>query len=602
MGQSLSHSSPLSSSSPPIFHPYTSSSLNDTGTSDVPSVSTRSRRLSSFSLKFSRKHKRNHHFFNPLRRSSHRNSLQEQLSRSELPHIASRVDYIPLQDSDSDSRSPNRSSQASSTSSARRNTVPLNQGLYPPPAGSQTPISLPDLGDSRRHQLAGQTLRQLQESTATTSTISASDNSNIIPNDDTPPSNEYYEHLRRAILDPDPGFDGLRHSRRRHIVNEQYENVVRDMDIGMVVQFQTLSTLLESVTISTLRRLLQNDPSAANSETETLSQDEIMSRYNGTRIDRTNLTDEEDDANVEDTTFAEFLVGLNSEHLLQRELGSQAGQGQNLSFFRAFQFSSSSVPRNETAVVPAMIVGLISVNSQNWRHSNDVNADEDNDTISADSIISHVTNPFEAAGIPLSGSAAPPSRSSSNYSETASTPTQPEEHSLPPNTYRSWIIIVMAHHYNANDSMLGAMPLFISLLTNYVRGHNTEDDTDNIFDTTSVGGGANGLDEFRSSLFRVMTKNCHLTVHELAKHTRSMCIFKQASKFDCSWKEKTDEMRDEEQYAYYDVGERCPICMIGYQEGDPGRKLKCKHAFHRECVDEWLINDNTCPICRAKAL
>jgi NACalpha-BTF3-like transcription factor len=27
---------------------------------------------------------------------------------------------------------------------------------------------------------------------------------------------------------------------------------------------------------------------------------------------------------------------------------------------------------------------------------------------------------------------------------------------------------------------------------------------------------------------------------------------------------------------------------------------KCSHSYHKECLDKWLISNNTCPICRTK--
>nr|XP_043607771.1 E3 ubiquitin-protein ligase RHA2B-like [Erigeron canadensis] len=47
----------------------------------------------------------------------------------------------------------------------------------------------------------------------------------------------------------------------------------------------------------------------------------------------------------------------------------------------------------------------------------------------------------------------------------------------------------------------------------------------------------------------------------------------------------------------------CSVCLSGLEEGDEIRKLRCKHVFHRGCVDTWLENDRaTCPICRRLVL
>ena len=43
--------------------------------------------------------------------------------------------------------------------------------------------------------------------------------------------------------------------------------------------------------------------------------------------------------------------------------------------------------------------------------------------------------------------------------------------------------------------------------------------------------------------------------------------------------------------------EECPICMDGY--GDiSGVRVECGHIFHKECITEWLMENNQCPVCR----
>ena len=45
--------------------------------------------------------------------------------------------------------------------------------------------------------------------------------------------------------------------------------------------------------------------------------------------------------------------------------------------------------------------------------------------------------------------------------------------------------------------------------------------------------------------------------------------------------------------------ERCAICVEDFQDGDSLRVLPCEHYFHRQCVDEWLINHSAvCPLCK----
>ena len=44
---------------------------------------------------------------------------------------------------------------------------------------------------------------------------------------------------------------------------------------------------------------------------------------------------------------------------------------------------------------------------------------------------------------------------------------------------------------------------------------------------------------------------------------------------------------------------KCTICIDDVGLGDEVVVLPCKHWFHDECVELWLNEHNTCPICRA---
>lgn len=51
----------------------------------------------------------------------------------------------------------------------------------------------------------------------------------------------------------------------------------------------------------------------------------------------------------------------------------------------------------------------------------------------------------------------------------------------------------------------------------------------------------------------------------------------------------------------HDDLESCIICLEDYEDGDLLKELPCssnKHVFHSHCIDEWLIQNSSCPICR----
>uniref|UniRef100_A0A8C5TE23 RING-type E3 ubiquitin transferase n=1 Tax=Malurus cyaneus samueli TaxID=2593467 RepID=A0A8C5TE23_9PASS len=41
----------------------------------------------------------------------------------------------------------------------------------------------------------------------------------------------------------------------------------------------------------------------------------------------------------------------------------------------------------------------------------------------------------------------------------------------------------------------------------------------------------------------------------------------------------------------------CAICLEEFSEGQELRIISCTHEFHRECVDPWLQQHHTCPLC-----
>lgn len=44
--------------------------------------------------------------------------------------------------------------------------------------------------------------------------------------------------------------------------------------------------------------------------------------------------------------------------------------------------------------------------------------------------------------------------------------------------------------------------------------------------------------------------------------------------------------------------ENCSVCLEPKQEGEMVRALLCLHTFHVPCIDPWLRDRKTCPICK----
>ncbi|KPP69933.1 E3 ubiquitin-protein ligase RNF12-A-like [Scleropages formosus] len=51
-----------------------------------------------------------------------------------------------------------------------------------------------------------------------------------------------------------------------------------------------------------------------------------------------------------------------------------------------------------------------------------------------------------------------------------------------------------------------------------------------------------------------------------------------------------------------DALKTCSVCITEYAEGHKLRKLPCSHEYHVHCIDRWLSENSTCPICRRAVL
>lgn len=47
----------------------------------------------------------------------------------------------------------------------------------------------------------------------------------------------------------------------------------------------------------------------------------------------------------------------------------------------------------------------------------------------------------------------------------------------------------------------------------------------------------------------------------------------------------------------------CAVCLSEFSGDESVRDLKCKHVFHKDCLDKWMLQcRSTCPLCRTKVL
>tara|TARA_Y100001958_G_C21247511_1_gene578931 strand:- start:5061 stop:5441 length:381 start_codon:yes stop_codon:yes gene_type:complete len=47
-----------------------------------------------------------------------------------------------------------------------------------------------------------------------------------------------------------------------------------------------------------------------------------------------------------------------------------------------------------------------------------------------------------------------------------------------------------------------------------------------------------------------------------------------------------------------DIDDSCSICLEKYKLNDMINRLNCNHIYHKECLDNWIQNNN-CPLCRS---
>ncbi|XP_072285829.1 E3 ubiquitin-protein ligase RNF128 [Pyxicephalus adspersus] len=49
-------------------------------------------------------------------------------------------------------------------------------------------------------------------------------------------------------------------------------------------------------------------------------------------------------------------------------------------------------------------------------------------------------------------------------------------------------------------------------------------------------------------------------------------------------------------------GDSCAVCIDSFKANDVVRILTCNHFFHKSCIDPWLLEHRTCPMCKCDIL
>lgn len=47
---------------------------------------------------------------------------------------------------------------------------------------------------------------------------------------------------------------------------------------------------------------------------------------------------------------------------------------------------------------------------------------------------------------------------------------------------------------------------------------------------------------------------------------------------------------------------QCPICIDNIVTDDEICKLPCGHYFHSDCIYQWILEKNVCPLCKMEAV
>lgn len=88
-------------------------------------------------------------------------------------------------------------------------------------------------------------------------------------------------------------------------------------------------------------------------------------------------------------------------------------------------------------------------------------------------------------------------------------------------------------------------------------------------------------------------------VHSISPFQAEDWLQQADARYEQIMKESPEGFYDKTCNAYEQ--EKCMVCLLNFTEGQPTRMLKCKHVFHKDCIEEWvkskINNIPKCPTC-----